>query len=110
MILSLIIAFAVAQPDIQLRGHVVDPVRAAIAGARITAVPDDGSAAASTVTDAAGEFTLALAPGRRYTLTVASDGFLDVTTTLAAAEVGAETREFMLRVAGVKETVDVSAP
>ncbi len=110
MILSLIIALAVTQPDIQLRGHVVDPVRAAIAGARITAVPDDGSASASTVSDAAGDFTLPLVPGRRYAITVASDGFLDATTTLAAAEVGTETREFMLRVAGVKETVNVSAP
>src|SRR5262245_60758539 len=110
MILSLIICLALAQPEIQLRGHVVDPVRAAIAGARIVAVPDDGSANASTVTDAAGDFTLSLAPGRRYAITVASDGFVDVTTTLAAAEVGTETREFMLRVAGVKETVTVNAP
>jgi len=110
MILSLIISLLAVQADTQLRGRIVDPVRAAVVGARITAVPDGGTTpAASTVSDDKGEFTLALIPGQ-YTITVTSDGFLDLAVPVTAAAAASDPREFMLTVAGVRETVNVSAP
>ena len=108
-VLLLPAAVLCAQTPLELRGRVVDPARAAVTGAHVTVLSDTGAAPQTTVSDARGEFTLPLAPGR-HTVTVACDGFLDLTVAVAAAESGADTREFMLRVAGVKETVDVSAP
>ena len=45
-----------------LKGRVLDPSRAPIVAARVTATPDDPSAAVSAITDDRGEFTLALLP------------------------------------------------
>jgi catecholate siderophore receptor len=99
-----------AQADIPFRGRVVDPVRSAVVGARVAAVPDGGTMpAADAVSDENGEFTLALVPGR-YTITVASGGFLDLAVAVTAAGTASDVREFMLKVAGVRETVNVSAP
>src|SRR5580765_1034449 len=110
MILSLIISLLAAQADIQFRGRVVDPARSAVVGARVAAVPDgETTPAASAVSDEQGEFTLALVPGR-YTITVASGGFLDLAVAVTAAATASDVREFMLKVAGVRETVNVSAP
>jgi catecholate siderophore receptor len=117
MILSLSILLALASPlpspplsaAFVFHGRVVDPVRAPIAGARIVVVAADSPApAATTVSDERGEFTLTLDPGR-YTLTVAADGFVDASIAMTAAANGDESREFLLRVAGVRETVNVSA-
>jgi catecholate siderophore receptor len=110
MILSLIISLLAGQPDAQLRGRVVDPVRAAVVGARVTAVAESGTVpAASAVSDERGEFTMALVPGH-YTITVSSEGFLDLSVPVTATGSGSEPHEFMLKVAGVRETVNVSAP
>src|SRR6185436_4437941 len=110
MILSLIISLLATQADAQLRGRVVDPVRAAVVGARVTAVAEGGTTpVSSAVSDERGEFTLALVPGL-YTITVTSDGFLDLSVPVTATGTGSDTREFMLKVAGVRETVNVSAP
>src|SRR6185295_1675499 len=101
MILSLIISLLAAQAETQLRGRVVDPVRAAVVGARVTAILDGGTAtAASAVSDEKGEFTLALVPGR-YTITVASDGFLDLSVPVTVSAPAPDAREFMLKVVGV---------
>jgi hypothetical protein len=56
-----------------LRGRVLDPAGASIAGARVTAI-HDGVSGPSTVTDRNGAFTLTLAIGR-YTIAVVADGF-----------------------------------
>src|SRR5262245_13254378 len=109
MILSLIISLLAAQAPAAFHGRVVDPVRAAIPGARVTVVTDAGAAPQTTVSDARGEFTLVVAPGR-YTVTIASPGFLDLSAANEISAPGTESREFMLRVAVVKETVYVSAP
>ena len=116
MILSLSILLTLASPlppptppaSFVFHGRVVDPVRAPIVGARIVAVADNPTAGATAVSDERGEFTLTLAPGR-YTLTVAADGFVDAAIAITAAANGEESREFLLRVAGVRETVTVSA-
>ena len=110
MILSLIISLLAAQPDGQLCGRVVDPVRASVVGARVTAVAEGGTTpAASAVSDEKGEFTLALVPGQ-YTITVTSEGFLDLAVPVTATGAPSDSHEFMLKVAGVRETVNVSAP
>jgi catecholate siderophore receptor len=69
---------------------------------------ESGSLAASAVSDDQGQFTLTLPPGR-YTITAAADGFVDASVIVAAAA-ASESHELMLRVAGVRETVDVNAP
>ena len=110
MILSLIISLLAAQPVAQFRGRVVDPVRAAIVGARVSAVAERATTpAAFAVSDEKGEFTLALVPGP-YTITVTSDGFLDLAVPVTVTAAASDSHEFMLKVAGVRETVNVSAP
>ena len=96
MILSLIISLMAVQPDAQLRGRVVDPVRAAIVGARVSAVAEGGTTpAASAVSDEKGEFTLALVPGP-YTITVSSEGFLDLAVPVMATATASDPHEFRL--------------
>jgi catecholate siderophore receptor len=95
--------------EISVKGTVLDPMRMPIAGARVTAVPDGQGSAASTVTDDHGAFALALNPGP-YTLSIVSPGFLDQTQRVNASQGGAVSREIVLKIAGVRETVTVNAP
>src|SRR5262245_63936856 len=57
-----------------LRGKVVDPAGAPIAGARITAVPEGRGVASSTVSDQSGEFSMSLEPGSN-TIKINAQGF-----------------------------------
>ena len=91
-----------------LRGRVVDPSGARIAGARVTAIADGGGPQRSAVADDHGEFELPLPPGR-YTLRVASDGFRVWTDLVHATPGGSQSREFQLQVADVRESVTVNA-
>ena len=61
-------------PEFSLRGKVLDPNRAPIAGAQITATPDGSSSGSVAITNQFGEFSLLLKPGS-YTLTVVAVGF-----------------------------------
>ena len=102
----------IAQADssrVPIHGRVLDPMRAPIAGARVTAVPDNQGSRPSTLTDQRGEFTLAVDPGR-YTITVGALGFLEASQRVTALQSGTDPREFVLQIAGVRETVTVSAP
>ena len=92
-----------------LHGTVVDATGAAVVGARVSASADGGAPGVATVSDQKGTFTLQLDPGR-YTVTVGATGFQDVAQQLAIASPGSESREFVLRVAGVHEIVTVNAP
>jgi catecholate siderophore receptor len=91
------------------QGTVLDSTRAPIAGARITAVPTGQATGPSAVTDQRGQFVLALDPGS-YTIKIASDGFVERTQILSAQPSGSESREFVLEVAGFRDTVTVNAP
>jgi catecholate siderophore receptor len=102
-------AHAQAPTEFTVQGTVLDPMRMPIAGARITAIPDGQTSGASAITDERGAFTLILRPGP-YTLSVASAGFLDQSQRLNALQGGAASREIMLKIAGVRETVTVNAP
>jgi iron complex outermembrane receptor protein len=113
-----------------LSGKVLDPAGGWVAGARVTSVRDSGGGAAtgtgagagpstvsgqssvsdqSTVSDQYGAFQLALAPGV-YTIKIAAPGFLEATEHVTATNGGAASRDIVLTVAGVRETVSVSAP
>jgi catecholate siderophore receptor len=90
----------------EVRGRVLDPNRAAIAGARIItlrkAVP--GS---STLSNANGEFSLSLEPGE-YTLKISADGFAEATQTIRSKPSTFEPLEIVLQLAGSTATVTVT--
>ncbi|MES1254516.1 MAG: TonB-dependent siderophore receptor [Acidobacteriota bacterium] len=100
------------QAAVSLEGRVVDASRAPIVGARVTAVPEAavaGSPRTSTRTDQRGGFVLMIQPGA-YTLTVAADGFVEQSQRLDATQSDGPAREIVLKIAGVRESVTVSAP
>jgi len=108
------LAFALTaggQPDAHfaLRGTVLDPTRAAIVGARVVAASADPRATREAETDGAGAFTLTLRVGQ-YTVRVQAAGFQEASQTLTALAEGTDTREFVLSVAPLGETVTVRAP
>ena len=99
--------FAAPAP-FSLQGRVLDTTRAALAGAEVKAVPEDGGTGPSTVTGPQGDFALALAPGR-YTVTASADGFQSASRPLSAGGSGASSVEFVLKVVPFSESVTVSA-
>ena len=101
-------AAAQAVPDRSLHGTVLDTSRAPVVGVRVVASPDGPGTGPTAVTDARGEFTLALGPGS-YDITISAPGFVTYVQRLAATKAGSESREFVLQVEGPRETVDVSA-
>ena len=89
-------------------GRIVDQAGGAVAGATVVAAPDGSAAKVSAVTDQRGEFRLAL-ESRVYTLTITADGFVSITERLIASATASQGRVFVMRVAGVEETVRVEA-
>ncbi|HSB09473.1 MAG TPA: TonB-dependent siderophore receptor [Blastocatellia bacterium] len=89
-----------------LRGKVLDPAGAPIAGARIGAVLDGRVSGGSTTSDQAGEFSLLLEPGR-YAITVIADGFEEASGTLDIIKSRTEYYSVILQVAGQRDTVTV---
>ena len=98
-----------AAASFTLRGRVLDPSRAAIAGARVAAVPQGAGETATAQTNGNGEFTLALAPGS-YTVKVAAAGFGEARQELAAGAGDTASLEFAMKVATFGESVTVRAP
>jgi catecholate siderophore receptor len=93
-------------PARSLRGKVVDPARAPIAGARITVVPDGSASGPTAISDQAGEFAFSLEPGR-YIVTIFADGFEETSQTVTLGKGGAESLSVMLKVAGQHNTVTI---
>jgi catecholate siderophore receptor len=91
-----------------IEGKVLDAMRMPIAGARVTAVPDDRGTGPSAVTDQRGTFTLMVDPGR-YSIKVVADGFVEASQGVTARQTGVESQEFVLAIAGLQEAVTVSA-
>ena len=80
-----------------VHGKVLDPSRAPVADARITALPGNGRPPGpSAISDQNGEFSLALDSGF-YTFRVAAQGFRDILQTVVLRELGSQSREFVLR-------------
>jgi len=104
--LALVLAFLEPAP-FTFTGRVVDPMAAPLAGAAVTAVCGAETLPA-VETDARGEFTVALSPGR-CTVTIAFEGFAPAVHVVDAGDSGHESRHVVLRIAGVQESVSVSA-
>ena len=90
-------------------GTVRDQGGAPIPGATVTAVPDPPGATLTAITDQNGQFRLALDP-RGYQLSIAVDGFATVSERVVPSSISAQSHLFVMRVAGVAETVRVAAP
>jgi catecholate siderophore receptor len=91
----------------ELYGRVLDPAGASIAGARVSAARSGGVVPeTSAVSDQNGEFTLQL-PSGRYMIRIVADGFAEMSQ-LLDAKAGAESRQYVLQLAGVRETVTVA--
>ena len=89
-----------------LRGKVVDPNRAAVAGADIWAT-GSGLPSSSAVTDRNGEFSLMLEAGE-YDVRVIADGFSDVTETVNHSRENSQPLEIVLSVAPSSATVTIT--
>lgn len=97
-------------PKPVIRGRILDPAGAPIAGARITVFQEASTQpAASAVSDRAGEFSLALERGS-YTLKAAIRGFLETSLTITVKETGSEVVEISLMIAAQRDSVTVSDP
>ncbi len=90
-----------------VRGRVLDPSGAPIAGATITAVSDKGGSRLSTVSGQNGDFVLQLEPGN-YKLTANAEGFLETSQRLRAPEPDGVVREFVLQIADSHQFVTVT--
>ncbi len=95
--------------QLSLRGRVLDPHGAAVAGAQVTAEAKGRAAVYSATTDQNGEFLLAVAPGE-YVVKVIAEGFSEASQTLNLSQESGTSLEVKLQVAGVREDVTVSAP
>src|SRR5436190_6815338 len=91
---------------VTIQGQIFDQDQAPVAGARVTAVPQDGSKTVTSLTDAEGGFALELFP-KAYVLKVAADGFTDISQRLNVEQNDLKTLEITLRVRSVTAVVNV---
>lgn len=89
-----------------LRGRVLDPNRAAIPGARVTATASGIPATVTALTDQNGEFSLLLEPGD-YSLRITVDGFSEASQSLRLSHDSNPFLEVVLQVAGTASSVTV---
>ncbi|HKP87565.1 MAG TPA: TonB-dependent siderophore receptor [Blastocatellia bacterium] len=94
-------------PQSLLRGKVLDPARAPIAGAQVVAVPDGSSSGFPVVCDQSGEFSLPLKPGN-YTLKIVAPGFQETSQAVNLKQDGPESLEVVLEVAAPHNTITVT--
>src|SRR4051812_3524016 len=106
----ILLALALSATPFTFTARVADAMGAPIAHARVFAACDSalGAAVPETLTDAGGVFTLTLPPGR-CTVTVAFEGFREALLVVDAREGGHESRPVTLQIAGLSESVSVSA-
>jgi catecholate siderophore receptor len=85
---------------------VLDPNRAAIAGASVIAEAVGRSASFSATTDQNGEFSLTLETGE-YTVRAVADGFAEASRTVSSGQSSGASLEIVLQVSGVNGSVTV---
>ena len=90
----------------QLRGRVLDPDRAAVAGVKITA-SRNGQPDATAFTNASGEFSLLLEPGE-YSLRFFAEGFAQAALIVRSKPTTFEPLEIVLQLAGYSATVTIT--
>jgi vitamin B12 transporter len=96
-----------AQSTVTISGLVADSSGAVIVGATVDAVIADRPAGRAT-TDADGRYSVQVPSGVRYQLRVRALGFADLVADMAATST-AITRDLVLQVGGVSDTVVVTA-
>src|SRR6478735_9942951 len=92
--------------DSVVRGTVVDSMQAAVANAEVTIT--GGTSPAALRTDAAGQFSIALADGT-YAITAVAPGFAPATASLVVRGGQSIAPRIALAVAGLHENVTVTA-
>ncbi|MBV8860126.1 MAG: TonB-dependent siderophore receptor [Acidobacteria bacterium] len=100
------LAYADSAAQLSLRGRVLDPNGAAVAGAYVTAEARGRAAVYSATTDQNGEFILAVVPGE-YVVKVTAGGFSEASQTVSVNQDGGTSLEVRLQVAGVDGSVTV---
>jgi len=85
---------------------VLDPARAPIAGATITATPEGRASGPSTLSDQAGEFSLTLEPGN-YSVTIVAEGFEETSQTVNLTTPGRAPLTVMLQIASLHNMITV---
>lgn len=103
---SLIVPINAQVQKTSLQGTVLDPARAPITGAKITAIPIGSSTGPSTESDQSGEFSLLLEPGT-YALSISAEGFEDSSQTVKLTSVAQPRLAVMLTIKALKNTVTV---
>jgi len=98
-----------AQTPTTLIGTVRDPQGAAVVAARINIYPQGTTSAIRTQTDAEGAYRAALPSGGMFVVEVEVEGFRNISRVVSVAN-GQQTRQdFGVEIAGVSETVLVTA-
>src|SRR5208283_1853157 len=93
-----------------LTGNVTDPTGAPLPGARVEATNVNTNVATGTVTNEAGIYTISTLQPGNYKVTIGAPSFSTLNQTGIVINVNQETRSnAQLKVAGVVETVSVSA-
>ncbi|HWW74706.1 MAG TPA: TonB-dependent receptor plug domain-containing protein, partial [Pyrinomonadaceae bacterium] len=100
------LAETTAAVQLALRGRVLDPAGASVAGAQVMAEARGRAAVYYATTDQKGEFVLAVVPGE-YVVKVAAEGFAETSQTVSLSQPGGASLEVTLRVAGVDGSVTV---
>jgi len=100
-------ALIAQQRLVAVTGTVRDTSGAVVAGATVEAMVA-GRPVAATATGTDGRYTIELAPATRHQLRVRLNGFADETVDLRTAS-ESSSRDFVLKVAGVSDTVVVTA-
>ncbi len=108
LLVSTLLANAQVATRSSIRGKVLDPNRAAVAGANVVAEARGRSASVSATTDQDGEFSIAVEPGE-YTVRIVAGGFSEVTQTVSLSQSGSASLEVVLQLSGVAGSVTVLA-
>jgi vitamin B12 transporter len=98
-----------AQSTGSLSGRIIDSQGAAVAGASVTLYSRATNLRATTVTGAQGEYRFERLPGGDYVIEATATGFGRLSRTLRVERDTAGTLDFTLEIAGVSETVLVTA-
>ncbi len=93
-------------PPASLSVRVLDPAGAVVAGARLSALSETGASVAECITGAEGRCSVTLAAGS-YELRISAPGFLELSERLRLEPGAAETRQYALEIAAVRESVTV---
>ena len=101
-----LLAHAQTTTQSSIRGKVLDPNRAAVAGASVIAQAKGSSASFSATTDQNGEFSIAVEPGE-YEVKIDASGFSEVVQTVSLSRAGNASLEIVLQVSGVAGSVTV---